>query len=87
MRLKNARDGCHIGSYYVGDLAYADDIVLLAPTPAAMHQILNICDEYAHDHSIVFNGCKSKCLISEPRKCIQLVRALHRNYASVCYWR
>jgi len=79
VRLENARVGCHIGSYYVGALAYADDILLLAPTPTAMRQMLNICDEYAHDHSIVFNGSKSKCLISEPRKRIQLVRALHRD--------
>jgi len=49
-------------------LAYADDIVLFAPSPAAMHQMLQICDEYANEHSIVFSGSKSKCLISEPRK-------------------
>ena len=27
----------------------------------------------------MFNGSKSKCLISEPRKRIQLVRSLHRS--------
>ena len=53
--------GCHIGSYYVGVLAYADDIVLLAPSPAAMRQMLQICDEYFNEHSIVFNGSKTKC--------------------------
>ena len=36
VRLEKARVGCHIGSYYVGALAYVDDIVLLAHTPAAM---------------------------------------------------
>jgi len=55
----------------------ADDIVLLAPTAAAMRQMLEICDEYANEHSIVFNGNKSKCLISEPKKRSQLVRTLH----------
>jgi len=68
VRLVKARVGCHIGTYSVGVLAYADDIVLLAPTPAAMHQVLEICDEYANEHSIVSNGNKSKCLISEPKK-------------------
>jgi len=38
-----------------------------------------LCDEYANKHSIVFNGSKSKCLISEPRKFSQLVRTLHRD--------
>jgi len=36
VRLVTARVECHIGSYYVGALAYADDIVLLAPTAAAI---------------------------------------------------
>jgi len=79
VRLMKARVECHIGSYYVGVLAYADDIVLLAPSPAAMRQMLQICDEYANEHSIVFNGSKSKCLISEPRKLSQFVRTLHRD--------
>jgi len=42
VRLMKARVGCHIGSHYVGVLAYADDIVLLAPSPAAMRQMLQI---------------------------------------------
>jgi len=60
-------------------LACADDIVLLAPTPAAMRQMLEICDEYANEYSIVCNGNKSKCLISEPKKRSQLVCTLHRD--------
>jgi len=79
VRLEKATVGCHIGSYYVGTVAYADDIVLLAHTPAAMRRMLDICDEYASDHSIVFNGSKSKCFISEPRNRIQLVHSLHRS--------
>jgi len=31
--------------FFVGALAYADDLVLLAPTHA-MRQLLRICDEY-----------------------------------------
>jgi len=32
--------GCFIGFNFVGALAYADDIVLIAPTPSAMRQLL-----------------------------------------------
>ena len=60
-------------------MAYADYIVLLPPSPAAMRQMLQICDEYANEHSIVFNGSKSKCLIFEPRKLSQFVHTLHRD--------
>ena len=46
--------GCSVGECYVGLLAYADDIVLLAPTAKAMRHMLKICDIYARDYSIVF---------------------------------
>jgi len=49
VRLVKARVRCHIGTYHVGALAYADDIVLLA----TVRQMLEICDEYANEHSIV----------------------------------
>ena len=47
----------------MGALAYADDITLLAPTPPALRKMLAICDAYAEDYNIKFNGAKSKCMI------------------------
>ena len=41
---------------FVGGLAYADDVALLAPTPDAMRKMLNICDKFAAEFSIVFNA-------------------------------
>jgi len=35
----------YICEVFVGRLAYADDLVLLAPTPSAMRRLLQICDE------------------------------------------
>ena len=40
---------------FVGALAYADDIVLLAPSPSAMRILLQICDSYAAKYDINFN--------------------------------
>jgi len=34
----------------------------LAPTPSAIRKLLNICDDYAREYSIIFNGIKSKCI-------------------------
>ena len=34
--------GCHIGDVCFNVLAYADDLVLLAPSWAAMQQLLNV---------------------------------------------
>ena len=54
--------GCFIGNVFVGALAYADDIALLAPTTRAMRLMLGICDDFAQECVIVFNAKKSKCL-------------------------
>lgn len=35
VRLKEAGVGCYFGSYFVGALAYADDVALLAPSANA----------------------------------------------------
>ena len=54
--------------FFVGALAYADDLVLLAPTPSAMRRLLAISDEYAEEFSIKFNPKKSKWIAVLPRK-------------------
>ena len=50
---------------FVAGLAYADDIVLIVPTPRAMRRMLSTCDSFADNFSIVFNAKKSKYLIFE----------------------
>jgi hypothetical protein len=60
--------GCFMGQYYVGVLAYADDIVLIAPTPTAMRTMLAICDSFAASYDIVFNALKTKCLVIRPSR-------------------
>ena len=48
-------------------IAYADDLVLLAPTARAMRILLDVCDKFASDFSVVFNSSKSKCLVILPK--------------------
>ena len=60
--LSQAGIGCHFGSFFVGALAYADDLVLLAPSENAMRHMLRLCDDYAAQFNVVFNASKSKCL-------------------------
>ena len=54
--LSKSRIGCFIGSNFVGALAYADDIVLLAPSASVLRNMLAICDNYARDYHIEFNA-------------------------------
>jgi len=61
-----------MGSNFVNELDYADDIVLLAPSASALPMMLVICDNYAKDYSISFIASKSKCLVILPanRRCL-----------------
>ena len=38
---------CHVGELFMGVLAYADDLVLLAPNRAAVEQMLEMCESWA----------------------------------------
>jgi hypothetical protein len=64
--LKKAGFGCYIGAHFVGALAYADDIVLVAPSATALRKRLAICEDYADEYCICFNAAKSKCLVILP---------------------
>ena len=66
--LAESNVGCFIGTWYFGALAYADDIVLLAPSARAMRLMLKICDEYAEGFDIIFNAKKSKCIFIRARR-------------------
>ena len=63
-----------MGSNFVGALAHADDIVLLAPSANVLGLciMLSIFDSHAKDYSIPFNAGKSKCLVvlSGNRQCL-----------------
>jgi len=56
------------GYMFVGALAYADDIVLVSPTAHGMQSMLKMCEDYAMDFDVVFNGSKSKCVVNRPRR-------------------
>jgi hypothetical protein len=51
--------GCRIHFEYFGALAYADDIVLLAPTVKGLNHLLGICSDWSAINNIVFNPTKS----------------------------
>lgn len=43
-----------MGSFVVSALAYADFIVLVAPSTGALRTMLSICNEFAKDVGIIF---------------------------------
>ena len=58
--LSNSGVGCYWGSSFVGALAYADDVVLLAPCASALRCMLSICSSFASHHGLVFNAKKTQ---------------------------
>ena len=46
MELAESGVGCHWDGLFVGALAYADDLTLLAPSPSALRMLLRICERF-----------------------------------------
>ena len=59
-RLEQSGVGCHIGGHFVGVLAYADDVTLVAPSRSGTRTLINVCEHFALDYDITFNGTKSQ---------------------------
>ena len=55
--------GCHIGNTCCGIIGYADDILLLAPTVKSLESMIKVCENYACEYEIKFNGNKSQLMI------------------------
>ena len=60
--LRAAGVGCFIDNRFAASLAYADDIILLAPSARAMRRMLSICNNFGDQYNVIFNNTKSKCI-------------------------
>ena len=60
LRLQESGIGCHMGEHYAGALAYADDVTLISPSMTGLKKMSSICEQYASEYDILFNGSKSK---------------------------
>ena len=65
--LVKSQIGCHIDSLCVNHVMYADDICLMAPSPAALLKLINICYDYSMQNNLSFNFSKSFCMVFKPR--------------------
>ena len=55
--------GCHLGIYSSNVIAYADDIVLLAPTSTSLQDMIDVANTEASYLDLKFNPDKSKVMI------------------------
>ena len=72
-RLQTAAIGCHINATCFNHLLYADDSVLLAPSPRAMQSLINLCSKFATEKYLVYNRKKTKIMMLVPNSRKNLV--------------
>ena len=84
-KLRKSGIGCHIGSTYLGAFGYADDVTLLAPTREGLQLMLNLCEEFASTHSMLFstdsnpNKSKTKCLFFSKSRTVDAIECVRLN--------
>ena len=54
--------GCHWDSLFAVAVCYADDLVLLTPSPSALRVMLNCCESFAISHGLKFNPSKTQLI-------------------------
>ena len=62
LRLSSSNVGCYWGHHFAGALAYADDVVLLAPCASALRIMLTICESFASSCGLCFNPLKTQLI-------------------------
>ena len=60
--LKDSGVGCYWDGLFVGALGYADDLILLAPSPSALRLMLNLCESFAYSYGLKFNASKTQLI-------------------------
>ena len=66
VRLNSLSIGCHLNSVCYNQLIYADDTVLLAPSPKALQMLIDECINFGTENDIVYNMKKTKCMCIKP---------------------
>ena len=66
LKLSQSCIGCTFNSQCYNHLVYADDTVLLAPSPTALQKLINICTDFAYCHGLVYNEEKTKYMVIKP---------------------
>ena len=70
--LSKCAKGCNINNFSVNHMFYADDSVILGPSPTALQELLNICHAYACAVELKYNVKKTVCMMLRPKwlKCL-----------------
>ena len=59
VELRELGIGCHMNGLFTGAFIYTDHITIIALSCYALNSMLNVCEEYALSHDILFNSLKT----------------------------
>ena len=71
--LSSELDNTGVGCRYLGSmnhLAYADDVVLMSPSPFGLQTLLDTCERFSVESDVIFNTKKTVCMVLRP-KCLK----------------
>ena len=66
LKLSQTNIGCMFDSKCLNHLVYADDTVLLAPSPTALQKLIDCCTDFALSHGLIYNEAKTKYMCVKP---------------------
>jgi hypothetical protein len=67
--LREAGFGCHVGTFFVGCLGYADDLLLLSASRSGLQVMVNMCQKFTSKKNLKFSTnpdeskSKTKCIV------------------------
>ena len=68
MHVNSSGIGGYLGTAFINHLCYADDLCLSSLSSSGMQQLLHICNTYAAEHQLLYNGSKSFSLCFKEKK-------------------
>lgn len=63
LNLESSGVGCFVGNKFMGALAYADDVVIMAQTKTAVNILLSRASKFAKEYNVKFNAQKTKYVL------------------------
>ena len=65
--LSKCQKECNINNMSVNHMFYADDSIIMGPSPTALQELLNICYDYACTVELKYNVKKTVCMLLRPK--------------------
>jgi hypothetical protein len=79
--ISNLRIGCNIGGIFMNVLAYADDMVLIAPSWFSLQKLINFTNKESSLINMSFNTKKTVCMVFNPS---QKSKVISNSFPELC---